>query len=132
MMKDGIGCVYAPSTGTLDSQCVSIVRQLQAYNSDPGIERIYLTFDITKTSPYLKNLEKKVQLLSLCEHAVSGLLSCAFQGATRNYYAQAGKTVPVIFTNEYSAEFQDCISPDREYFYSYDFKERNGIETNED
>lgn len=121
MMKDGVGCVFAPTTGTLDSASSSVVRQLQAYNLDPGIQRIYLTFDITRTSPYLKNLEKKVQLLSLCEHAVSGLLSCAFQGATRNYYAKSGKTVPVIFTNASTKKFEDCISPDRECFYSYNY-----------
>ncbi len=121
MMKDGVGCVFAPTTGTLDSASSSVVRQLQAYNLDPGIQRIYLTFDITRTSPYLKNLEKKVQLLSLCEHAVSGLLSCAFQGATRNYYAKSGKTVPVIFTNASTKKFEDCISQDRECFYSYNY-----------
>lgn len=126
-MQTGIGCVYAPSTGTLDSQAASITRQLYTYNIDPGIQRIYLTFDITRTSPYLKNQDRKIALLSLCEHAVTGLLSCAFQGSTRNYFATSGKCVPVIFTNACLSEFEGLISPDREHFYDYSYKTKKWI-----
>ncbi len=122
MMRPGVGTVFAPSTGTIDSQAASIVRSLYTYNIDPGIEQIYLTFDITRTSPYLKNEDRKIALLSLCEHAVSGLLSCAFQGSTRSFYSKAGKAVPIIFTNAKVKEFHDLVSVDRERFYSYDYK----------
>lgn len=123
-MQTGIGCVYAPSTGTIDSQAASITRQLYTYNIDPGIEKIYLTFDITRTSPYLKNQDRKIALLSLCEHAVTGLLSCAFQGSTRSYFAKAGKCVPVIFTNAHPREFEDLVSEDREFYYQYDYSKK--------
>lgn len=113
--------------GTIDSQAASIVRSLYTYNIDPGIERIYLTFDITKTSPYLKNKDRKVALLSICEHAVTGLLSCAFQGSTRSYFAKAGKCVPVIFTNAPCSDFEDLISPDREHFYDFCYKTKTWI-----
>lgn len=124
-MQTGIGCVYAPSTGTIDSQAASITRQLYTYNIDPGIQKIYLTFDITRTSPYLKNQDRKIALLSLCEHAVTGLLSCAFQGSTRSYFAKSGKCVPVIFTNAHPNQFEGLISVDREYFYTYDYKKKS-------
>lgn len=111
--------VVAPSVGTLDSAAQAITKRLQIYNADPGVQKIYLCWDVTRTSPLLNKKEKKIQLFSICESTVSGLLVSAFGGQLNSYYAAAGKAIPIIFTNADLSEFDDMVSLDREQYYKW-------------
>lgn len=112
--------VVAPSVGTLDAAAQAITKRLQIYNADPSVQKIYLCWDVTRTSPLLKKLERKIQLFSICESCVSGLLVCAFGGSITSFYAEAGKAIPIIFTNADLSTFDDMVSLDREQYYKWD------------
>lgn len=110
-------CVFAPSVGTPDSISMSIVKQLAEKALDPTIEVIYLLFDITHTSNLMKNADKKNNLGSLCESAVTGLLSASFLGKVYSFYAKAGLVCPIIMTNFEPNEYKNMFSRDRLNIY---------------
>jgi len=113
-------CVFAPSVGTPDSISQSIVRQLSEKNLDPTVKVIYLLFDITHTSNLMKDKNKKNNLASICESAVTGLLSCSFQGKTHSFYSRAGLVCPIIMTNFEPNVYKDLFSADRNNIYWLD------------
>lgn len=110
-------CVFAPSVGTPDSISMSIVKQLAEKALDPTVKTIYLLFDITHTSNLMRNSDKKNNLGSLCESAVTGLLSASFQGKVYSFYDKAGKVCPIIMTNFEPNEYKTMFSRDRLHIY---------------
>jgi len=111
--------VFAPSVGTPDSISASIVQQLSRKLQDPTTDKkcIYLLFDITHTSNLMKSADKRNNFASICESAVTGLLSCSFQGKTNSFYATAGKVCPIVMTNFEPNDYKSLFSKDRNHIY---------------
>lgn len=111
--------VFAPSVGTPDSISNSIVQQLTKKLADPTTQNrcIYLLFDITHTSNLMKSSDKRNNFASICESAVTGLLSCSFQGKTTSFYAESGKVCPIIMTNFEPNDYKNLFSQDRNHIF---------------
>lgn len=123
MMTDAV--VFSSSVGSCDAIANQCVRDLAYFNNDPSISRIYLIFDITKTSPFLYK-ERLSQLASIMESAVSGILISSFgTGKSHKYFAEAGKCVPIIMTNEMPQRFAGMFSRDRLNCFIYKHQDRN-------
>ena len=109
--------ILIPQLGTIDSMAHTTTRMLAKIGQDPGVQNVYVFFDITRTSPFLSDKNRKSSMVSLLESTITGLLTTSFNGVISSFYAKAGFAIPIILTNENIETFDNMFSEDRRENY---------------